>query len=339
MAASSASVSSERRVLVVSPGWIGDAIMALPALQLFHAQHPGAVLTVLAKPGLLPLWELHAAPQRRCAVTGTWPTVAEIMRGGYSAAYLLPNSARSAWLPWLAAVPERTGLAGHWRRALLTRVATPPADAARQHQAWEYAAILAPEAAALPAPELALPAAARAAAVRILAGLPRPLLGVMPGAARGPAKRWPAARFAEAAKNLRDRHGGGVVIMGGAGDAEACAAVAGGVGAGALNLAGTTGLPEWAALLAECALVLANDSGGMHLAAAVGTAVVAIFGVTDPARTGPLGARCRVVQRSAQRGRAVPRESAAAGAALAAVTTADVVAAAEELLTGGEPHA
>ncbi len=324
---------------MVSPGWIGDALMALPALQLFQARHPGTALTVLAKPRLVPLWSLHAAPRRVVAVTGTWPTVVDLVRGGFSAAYLLPNSVRSALLPWLAAVPERIGLAGQWRRLLLTQVVTPPMDPARQHQAWEYAAVLAPDATVLPPPQLALPAAACAAAAGTIAALPRPLIGIMPGAARGPAKRWPAERFAEAAKLLSVKLGGSVVIMGGPGDADACAAVAGGVGGGALNLAGATALPEWAALLAQCAVVLCNDSGGMHLAAAVGTPVVAVFGITDPARTGPLGARCRVVQRSAQRDRAVPRASAEAVAALAAITVPEVVAAAQELLNQGASHA
>ncbi len=339
MAASNASASSDRRVLVVSPGWIGDALMALPALQLFRAENPGVDITMLAKPGLLPFWELHAAPQRRLAVTGTCATTLALLRGGFSAAYLLPNSVRSALLPWLAAVPERIGLTGSWRRLLLTQEATPPTDAARQHQAWEYAAVLAPTAQALPAPQLEIPAEAREAALKKIIELPRPLLGVMPGAARGPAKRWPAERFADAAKKLRAQLGGSLVIMGGPGDVEACGVVAAGVGDSAVNLAGTTSLPEWAALLAQCALVLCNDSGGMHLAAAVGAPVVAVFGLTDPARTGPLGVRCRVVQRSALRNRAVPRESPEAVAALAAVTADDVLAAAQELLKGSAAHA
>ena len=339
MAVSSASASSERRVLVVSPGWIGDAIMALPALQLFHAQNPGVKITVLAKPGLLPFWELHAAPQHRLAVQGTWATTRALLCGEFSTVYLLPNSIRSALLPWLAAVPERIGLAGKWRQALLTQVVTASQDNARRHQAWEYAAVLAPGAQALPPPQLAIPQIAREAATRRLGALPRPLIGVMPGAARGPAKRWPAERFTETAKTLRAMLGGSVIIMGGAGDAEACAAVAVGVGGTALNLAGATALPEWAALLAQCGVVLCNDSGGMHLAAAVGVPVVAIFGITDPARTGPLGTRCRVVQRSALRNRAVPRKSAAAVAALAAVSAQEVAAAALDLMGSGASHA
>lgn len=339
MVASSASASSKRRVLVVSPGWVGDAVMALPALQLFRAQQPVTDITMLAKPGLLPFWELHTAPQHCLAVTNTWLTTLALMRGGFAAAYLLPNSMRSALLPWLAAVPERMGLAGHWRSALLTQIVTPPNEEARRHQTWEYAAVLAPDAQALPAPQLSIPAAIREAALKKITGLPRPLIGVMPGAARGPAKRWPAERFAETAKSLGAKLGGSVIIMGGPGDAEACAAVAVGVGPGALNLSGATTLGEWAALLAECALVLCNDSGGMHLAAAVGTPVVAVFGLTDPMRTGPLGGKVHIIQHSSVRGRIVPRASPEAAAALAAVSVEEVVAAAWELLGKGAAHA
>lgn len=339
MAVSSVSASSDRRVLVVSPGWIGDAIMALPALQLFRREHPGTEITVLAKPGLLPFWELHAAPQQRLALQGTWATTLALLRGGFSAAYLLPNSIRSALLPWLAAVPERIGLAGKWRRALLTQIVVASQEEACQHQAWEYAAVLAPGTRTLPPPQLTIPQTAHEVAARKLDSLRRPLIGVMPGAARGPSKRWPAERFAAAAKLVCAKLGGSVIIMGGSGDGDACAAVADGVGSPALNLAGATTLPEWAALLAQCAVVLCNDSGGMHLAAAVGVPVVAVFGITDPTRTGPLGERCRVIQRSTVRDRAVPRESAEAVAALAAVTVHDVVTAALELAGNGASHA
>jgi heptosyltransferase-2 len=330
MAASSASASSDHRVLVISPGWIGDAIMSMPAVQLFHATHPEAEITVLAKPHLLPLWAMNPVVRQQLAYTGNGATTGAILRGKFGAAYLLPNSVRSALLPWLAAVPERIGLAGHWRRWLLTRVATPPSDAAQRHQAWEYAAILSAVGSALPQPQLVIPAAARAQATQRLAGRKRPLIGVLPGAARGPAKRWPAERFAAAAQALCAHTGGCAVVMGGAGDAESCATVAAGVGNSALNLAGATDLTEWAALLALCDVVLCNDSGGMHLAAAVGAPVVAIFGITDPLRTGPLGPCCQVLQHSRIAERAVPRNSAEATAALAAVSVAEVVAAARQ---------
>lgn len=346
MVASSASVSNEhlavpRRVLVVSPGWVGDALMSMPALQLFREQHPETEVSVLAKSGLLPLWEMHAVAQHRLALAGTFSTVMRLWRGRYLTAYLFPNSVRSALLPWLAAVPERVGLAGHWRRGLLTRVVTPPTEETRRHQAWEYAAILSPVlgTSALPALHIEPPAAARGATAQCAMDWPRPLIGILPGAARGPAKRWPAECFAEVAKSLREQTSGSIVVMGSVDDAETCARVAAGVGLGARNLAGATNLPEWAAWLALCDMVICNDSGGMHLAAAVGTPVVAIFGLTDPTRTGPLGQSCRLMQHSGTKARAVLRDSREATAALAAVSVSEVLAAARELMQGGERHA
>ncbi|TAN37980.1 MAG: lipopolysaccharide heptosyltransferase II [Verrucomicrobia bacterium] len=339
MAVSSASASSERRVLVISPGWIGDAIMSMPAVQQFHAAQPDTEITVLAKPNLLPLWEMNPAVQKRLVYAGNGITALAILRGKFSAAYLFPNSTRSALLPWLAAVPERIGLAGHWRRWLLTSVATPPNDSAKQHQAWEYATILSATSSVLSRPQLVLPAVARDQATQRVAKLKRPLIGLLPGAARGPAKRWPADRFAETAYALHTQTGGSILAMGGASDAESCSVVAAAVGSSALNLAGTTEIPEWAALLGLCDVVICNDSGGMHLATAVGAPVVAIFGITDPARTGPLGTHDRILQHSQTQARAVPRTSAEAAEALATISVGEVVAAALEALHHGTRHA
>jgi heptosyltransferase-2 len=339
MAASNVSASSERRVLVVSPGWIGDASMCLPALQLFQAQHPDAEISVLCKQRLLSFWEMCPAVKRRIAIKGALRTSLELLRGRFSAAYVLPNSFRSALLPWLAAVPERMGLAGHSRQALLTRVVAPPQDVAQRHQAWEYAAVLAPGARALPAPQLQLTALVREIAKRNIERFPRPVIGVMPGAARGPAKRWPAERFAEAAETLRAEYGGSVIALGGIPDLGDCVTVSLAIQGRVQNFAGATTVPEWAALLAQCAVVLCNDSGGMHLAAALGVPVVAVFGVTDPARTGPLGGNVRIIQHGSVRNREVPRESPEAAAALAAVSVAEVVATARELLGSGARHA
>ena len=337
MVASSASASSERHLLVISPGWIGDAIMSMPALQQFQAAYPATVMTILAKPNLLPLWGMYSPPHRQLAITGNWQTTAAIMHGHFAGVFIFPNSVRSALLPWLAAVPERVGLSGHWRRWLLTKVAAAPVEATHHHQVWEYAAILGVE--ALQRPPLEMPVTARRQAEQRVAGLARPLIGVLPGAARGPAKRWPAEHFAAAAQALQIQTGGSVLVMGGTGDAESCAEVARGAGKDVLNMAGATSLTEWAALLALCAVVLCNDSGGMHLAAAVGAPVVAVFGLTDPARTGPRSARSRVLQHSCDQDRAVPRDSRRAIAALQAVTTAEVLEAALELLQERPRHA
>ena len=339
MAASSVSASSERRVLVISPGWIGDAIMSMPAVQQFQASHPEAIISVLSKPNLRSLWRMNPVVRQQLTYAGTWATTTAIQRRAFHEAYLFPNSVRSALLPWLAAVPERVGFAGHWRRWLLTRIATAPTAPTHQHQSWEYAAILSATASSLPQPRLDIPMMMRSQAEQRVSGLAHPLIGLLPGAARGPAKRWPVERFAETAKTLCTQTGGGLLLMGGVADTNSCATIAAAVGHQALNVAGSTAIPEWAALLALCDVVLCNDSGGMHLAAAVGAPVVAIFGITDPARTGPLGTNCCILQHSTTKTRAVPRNSGEADAALAAVSSAEVIAAVLEKLDRGVHHA
>ena len=154
----------------------------------------------------------------------------------------------------------------------------------------------------------------------------------MPGAAYGPAKRWPAERFATAARLLKDRLQCNIVVIGSVEEHSLCAIVARGVGPGSLNLAGGTTLPELAAVLEQCRLALTNDSGGMHLATAMGVPVVAVFGITDPERTGPLGSAARVMQASAHRSRDIRRDSPEARASLLRITPEQVAATAMELM-------
>ena len=169
---------------------------------------------------------------------------------------------------------------------------------------------------------------------RPLDGLPPaagPTVCVIPGAARGESKRWTG--FAAAAKIVLGQCPDcRILVAGSANESTLCARVAAEIGPGAANVAGRTSLAEFAALLGHCRLVLCNDSGGMHLAAAVGTPLVALFGITDPARTGPLGERIRLLQHSERRSRDVPRTSAAAQAALRAISVAEAVAAVADLL-------
>lgn len=334
------------RGLVCGVNWIGDTIMSLPALQEFRRRHPQTELTLLVKAPLVPLWRMSPVPAHivvlETGLRGTWRTARALRAGGFDGAWVLPHSFRAALVPWLAGIPRRTGLPGHARDFLLTRVVLPTACADRRHQAYEYSdLLLAGESppAPLSAPELRVPAAAQDEARRRLAGLPAPRIGLMPGAARGPAKEWPAAHFAELAQRLARDPGAGLVILGSARERAAAALIAQQAGGRALDLAGATTLPEWAALLQACDLVVANDSGGMHLAAAVGTQVVALFGMTDPAVTGPLGRRCRVLQISTERARAIRRDSAAARASLAAIIPETVAQIVRQLLAGGRAGA
>jgi heptosyltransferase-2 len=327
MPGSTASASNKSgRVLLVGVNWIGDTLMAMPAVQAYRRLHPELHLTVLVKPGLAPLWRLHGAPNDvltyvnglRGLVRAVW----QVRASHVDCAFVMPHSIRSALVPFLAGVPRRVGLSGAGRAVLLHHVVRAGSDERRQHQGFEYADLLVPELAlsSLESPCLHLSASDRATAATWLDGCPRPRLAVMPGAARGPAKRWPITHFTALARRWIGEQSGSVVVLGGREDAAVCATMASELGPRALDLSGRTTLSTWAAVLQACEAVVCNDSGGMHLAAAVGTPGAAVFGLTDPARTGPLGRRMRVVQDPGEHHRDIARNSAEAQKRLAAIS-------------------
>ncbi len=326
------SVSRPEHLLIVGVNWIGDAVMSMPAIQAWRRAHPEAHLTVLVKKPLVPLWRMHAAPDAvntyGDARSDLREAVRTIRRELPQRAVIFPNSFRSALPPFLARVPQRIARRGQWRRALLTDV-LPPLESP-VHQSLEYYDLLGmprpPDGAEYP--RLQVPVDAKKSAEQWLSGLARPLLGVMPGAARGPAKRWPVERYADLAQRWAHETGGSVVAMGAGSDSLAADSIVGAAQRG-LNLAGKTSLAEWAASVEECDAVVCNDSGGMHLAAAFGRPVVAVFGATDPRVTGPLGPRARVVQGEGPRARSISRSDEDAVKRLAAISSARVY---EELM-------
>ncbi len=318
-----------KRLLVCGVNWIGDAIMSMPALQTWRERHPENRLELLVKPALLPLWSLHAAPDSLHRLppgtVGVW-RVASALRGEhFDSACIFPNSFRSALIPWLAGVPRRIGAPGHLRRLLLSAIPAGEPPVAR-HQAYEYYHLLSetpPE--VLPAPHLTLPEPLQAWAREREVEHPGPWTVFLPGAARGPSKQWPEAHWIELGRRMQGTDAvETLLILGSPSEAALCGRIAEGIGGRAVNLAGQTDIPQWAALMSRSRLVVANDSGGMHLAAAVGASVLALFGITDPAKTGPLGARCRVIQKSTVRQRDIPRDCPEARAALAAITPDEV---------------
>ncbi len=295
------------RLLVRTPNWLGDAVMALPALAALRAHYPGAVLAAAGPAPLAPL--LAAAPGVDEVVgvvrggRGARRREAEALRrGAFDAAVLLPNSFGSAWTVRRAGIPERWGFAGRWRRALLTRAVTPPRRGLGPvHQADRYLALVRglgvePVGAE---PRLEAPAALRARARTLLAAAGddegRPWVGMAPGAAYGHAKRWPPTRYAGVAARLMREGGARVVLLGSVHDRDAGRAIESTLAAGTrrdpgvLNLIGRTDLPALIGLLAECRTLIAGDSGAMHLAAALGVPVTAIFGPTDERLTAPIG--------------------------------------------------
>lgn len=188
-----------------------------------------------------------------------------------------------------------------------------PQNAANLHQRHEYAAVLGCGMKEEERPVLRINRDQVEKAELILGRGKQPWIGMIPGAARGPAKRWPEDYFAALGKIIRENHYGNLAVFGSAAEKGLCARLTARIGNGsAINMAGRTSLADLAGLMSRCAVVIGNDSGGVHLAAAAGAAVIVIFGMTDPSKTKPLGHKVVVLQDSAVRGRDIPRRSAEA---------------------------
>jgi heptosyltransferase-2 len=332
-------LDTTQNLLVCGVNWLGDAVMTLPALTAFRAQHPDLPITLLVRRSLLPFWRcvpgFGQTLEFERGWRGTWMTRRRVRNGAFDVAVIQPHSFRSACIPFWAGIPVRIGLPGHVRDYLLTHRIQAPLTDGRRHQAWESVDLFGLKLETLPPPPYLDPPLNKGGAILKAAGLDpdRARIAILfPGAARGPSKRWPARYFAEIGRRLERDSGVRVVLAGTEEDRQLCDEVRDAIQGRAVNLAGRTDLIELAAILKVCMLVVANDSGGMHLAAAVGTPVVGIFGLTDPARTAPLGSRSRVVSDfSVQKARDIARDSDEAQQALERIEPDRVWAAIREL--------
>ncbi len=333
MPASPASVTSSTfdaapRLLVVVPTWLGDGVMVMPAMAGLRKRLPRAHIAVLAKPSVLPVWSLFsgvdAAIPLKKGLSGMLETVRLVKAEKFDFAYILPNSFRSAWVPWLAGIPGCRGVSSQWRQWMLTESVKISDSTRCGHQSLEMAEILglSPDKLEVP-PFLVVPEVEWEKARCKLSGK-LPCIAFFPGATYGPAKRWPVDRFVALGRQLMSQ-GFGILLLGGKTDKPLCDEVAAGVGEGALNMAGETALTELAGLLVSCQAVVANDSGGMHLAAGLGVKVVGIFGLTDPVKTSPVGVQNRILcAEGVARSRDIARDSAEARAAMESISVETV---------------
>jgi heptosyltransferase-2 len=296
------------KVLVVAPSWIGDTVLAQPLFKLLHARHAGLALDVLAPRWTLPL--LGRMPEVRLAITSPfthgdlklgerYSLGRTLAREGYDQVIMLPNTFKSALAPFFARIPVRTGYIGEMRHWLLNDARR--LDKARLPQiAQRYAELGLPRGEELkpPLPTLALQVdetERRAVISRLGLDRGRPAAALCPGAEFGPAKRWPARYFAELAQGLA-AHGCAIWLIGSQNDREAGAEIERAAGGVCRNLCGETTLTEAIDLLASCSLVVSNDSGLMHVAAALGRPLVALYGSSSPDYTPPLSADARVLK-------------------------------------------
>jgi len=284
-------------VLVVGPSWVGDMVMAQSLFMRLKALTPDTAIDVLAPGWSLPL--IARMPQVRRGIEiplghGQFGFGVRRRLGlglsahGYSQAIVLPGSWKSALVPFFAGIPRRTGYRGEMRYGLLNDLRhRDGGTTVRQFVA------LADAAGEIPQPRLRVDPAE---AVRVMGKLglkPGPAVALMPGAEYGPAKRWPAEHFGVLAMALADS-GVQPWIFGSAKEFALGEDIRRASGDTAINLCGKTSLPDVVDLAAQCKAVVTNDSGLMHVAAAAGAPIVALYGSSDPNHTPPLADKTSV---------------------------------------------
>ncbi|HOI74060.1 MAG TPA: lipopolysaccharide heptosyltransferase II [Syntrophales bacterium] len=302
-----------RRLLVRGTNWIGDAILTLPAMAAIRAGMPEAHITVLAKPWVGEVYRIcpHAdevltfrEPGIHAGVSGRLRLARDLSGMAFDGAILLQNAIEAAIVTLLAGIPVRAGYNTDARGLLLTSSVRRSREILRVHQSRYYLEMV--RALGLPPPDpppplLVPPAEYRDLAEKVLVERgcdpEAPLAGIAPGAAYGPAKRWFPDRFAAVADRLAAEFGARVLVFGSSGDRESAGAVQAAAKARFVNLAGGTSLREALALISRCRVFVSNDSGLMHVAAAMGVPTVAVFGSTNPVTTGPMGPRFSIVRK------------------------------------------
>jgi heptosyltransferase-2 len=323
-----------KNLLVRGVNWIGDAVMTLPALRVLRKAMPEAKISLLVKPWVSPIFEKDPNVDEIILYGEEYRGLARkiklsrmLHKKGFSCAILFQNAFDAAFIAFLAGIKVRAGYNRDSRGFLLTEAVTVPQDNTKMHHINYYLNLLEKMGirAEYSQPYLYLSLDERMCSKDLLKGMKRPVMGINPGAEYGSAKRWFPERFAEVANWFIKDTNGSVVIFGSSKELDIAQRieylvskqqsnpplpifnfplskggyrrVEGGYG-GILNLAGKTSLRELIALISECDVFLTNDSGPLHIAYAVGTPMVAIFGSTDPELTGPPSERvgdCSVV--------------------------------------------
>ena len=304
--------SKINRILIRATNWVGDAVMTIPALEAVRDNFPASTLVVLARPWVIPLFENHPAVDHVLPIRkgeGYLSDLVEIIRVArlirrhkFDLAILFQNAFEAALLACLGGIRFRIGYNTDGRRFLLSHAAIRNDKILKLHQVEYYLSLL-----------KAIGWTARSKDSRLFIGekdmetmryllLSKGigeddfLLGLSPGAVFGPAKRWPAERFAFIGDRASERWGAKVLVLGSERERDICMVVCKSMKHAMLNLCGMTTIGEAMALIKRCRFFVTNDSGLMHIAAALNVPMVAIFGSTDPVTTGPRSQKARIVK-------------------------------------------
>jgi len=300
------------RLFIRAVNWLGDAVLTTPALGAVREAFPSATITIAAKPLVAELFRHHPDVDEivvydkdgiHAGVLGMVRMAAAVRRGRFDAAILFQNAFDAALLAFLAGIGERMGYATDGRRLLLSRAVPVTPEVLALHHAEYYLRLVAELGISRPAaPGLKIHVTheereAIRASLRAQ-GVPegKRILGINPGATYGSAKRWFPERFAEVADALSEEWNAAVVLMGSPPETPLAVEIEAAMRGKPVNLAGRTTVRELMALLSLCSFLVTNDSGPMHIGAAFGVPMVAVFGPTDWRKTSPWTRRARIVR-------------------------------------------
>ncbi|HVM32080.1 MAG TPA: lipopolysaccharide heptosyltransferase II [bacterium] len=345
-------MSGPSRLILRVPNWLGDSLMATPAVARARELNPEAHLTVMARPAFAPFWKAFPgvdevfildSKRRHAGVLGFLRAAREIAAGRYDFALCLPQSFSSAFLFFAAQIPRRAGYAAEGRAPFLTHPLSLP-DARKRHLVEEYVRLVE---AAFGSPATSKPQALRAplaagkpeaaALLKKIGAAGKGLIALGPGATYGPAKRWPLAYWREVMKKLLASRGETLLLLGGAEEEAYLRPLVEDFRQGPQArrvhlLAGKTSVTGLVSLLSSCKLLITNDTGPMHAAAAAGTPTVALFGSTSPLWTRPFGRGHAVLYHPPRCSPCFQKTCPIGYVCLHRIQVAEVLAAAEKIL-------
>jgi heptosyltransferase-2 len=278
--AQSHTVTKMVKILIIAPNWIGDAVMAEPLISQLKKNNPDSQIDVLATPWVASI--MKAIPAVDQIITADFQhgslqwqerkvLAKQLVLSAYTHAYVLPNSFKSALIPWLAKIPQRIGYQGEMRWGLINEALKNPSRSHRPPMSSHYFALSGNTFSEVPQPHLSLPDVIITESQQALQKIQahQHLFVLCPGAEYGPAKQWPIEHFGQLAKNIIETKENSLVLILG-------------------NWCGQTSLEDAMAAISNAHTVISNDSGLMHIAAAFRRPQVAIFGSSDPRHTPPL---------------------------------------------------
>lgn len=303
------------KILIRATNWVGDAIMALPALRAVRSKFPEAEIAILARPYVADIYRgqgicnqliAYESQAKHRGILGRERLAAELRAQKFDLALLLQNAFDAAWLVWRGGISERIGYARDGRGFLLTKpIRVPKTGEIPPHEKFYYLELLrragwidslpdepfitlnVPESNRRRAEEFLAQSGVRSNSLRIALGA---------GASYGSAKCWLPSRFAELTNRLQAKTDADVILFGTAAEAAVARAISAEMRRPAIDLTEKTSIADLPGLLSQCHVFIGNDSGAMHVAAGVGLPVVAVFGPTDPYGTAPVTPRCTIVQ-------------------------------------------